>query len=276
MQYKYFSHNGEIQAIDQAVVPLSRIEYSYGYGVYETIRVAKGRALFVDEHCHRLMRSAEIINLEHTFTIDFVQNAIGGLIKENAAEACNLKLLLIGGPDKDSASLDILCFNPLFPDRKLYKTGASCITYNYEREFPGAKTLNMLSSYLAYREAVKVGAYDALLINRQGCVTEGTRTNFFAIRDRTLISPPNEVILPGVTRAIVIKIADKHNFKVVEENIKLSSIGSYDGAFLTGTPIKILPIGSIGNKVSFASSSPITKELIFAFDQYLKMNVLDS
>jgi branched-chain amino acid aminotransferase len=273
MPYKYFSHNGDIVPLEQASVPLSRVEYSYGFGVYETIRVSKGTVFFADEHCQRLMNSAQIIDLAHPFTSDFVLAAMQELIKQNDVETCNLKILLIGGPDPSSATLDILCLNPLFPDRNLYKTGATCITYNYEREFPGAKTLNMLSSYLAYREAARAGAYDALLINRQGCITEGTRTNFFAIQDRTLVSPPSDSILPGVTRDHVLKVARQQGFQIIEQDIKLSGLDQYDGAFITSTPIKILPLRSINNYTFKKSVPPAIKALMTAFEEYLQVYI---
>lgn len=268
MSYKYFSRNGDVLPVEQAVVSLGNIEYSYGFGVYETVRVTKGEPVFMEEHCRRLMASAKVIGLEHAFDEAFVKAAAAKLIEANQAETCNLKILLIGGPTADQAVLNILCLNPLFPDRKLYREGAHCVTYRHERLFPGAKTLNMLPSYLAYREAKAAAAYDALLINRAGCVTEGTRTNFFAIQGKSLISPKAEDILPGVTRQHVIEVAEKRGFKVIEQNIKLSDIANYDGAFLTGTPIKILPVRSI-DRHAWPEIPDSLRELIRAFDDHL-------
>src|SRR4051794_18431465 len=149
MTYQYFSHNGEILPIEQAVVPLSNVEYSYGFGVYESIRLANGKLLFVKDHCQRLLNSARIIDLEHQFQPEIIENYIKELIDKNRAETCNIKLLLIGGRTAETAELYILCLNPLFPDSALYKRGVECVTYHYERDFPNAKTLNMLPSYLA-------------------------------------------------------------------------------------------------------------------------------
>ncbi len=268
MSFKFFSHNGEILPADQATVPLSRVEYSYGFGVYESIRVSKGKIFFLNEHCRRLMESAEVIGLGHTYTIEFVTNSIRELIKRNEAETCNLKILLIGGRTDADATLDILCLNPLFPDRKLYTQGTSCTTYNYEREFPHAKTLNMLSSYIAYREAAKAGGYDALLINRRGYITEGTRTNFFAIKDMTLVSPKEEDILLGVTRDNVLKVARQNGFEIQEQDISLDDLTNYDGCFLTSTSSKIMPISKIDDQ-DFGPPSVSLQELMSAFNQFL-------
>src|SRR3989344_5668234 len=179
MAFKYFSHNGELKPESEAVVPLSNIEYSYGFGEYETIRVANKIPYFLLDHIERLGESARIIGLEHPFLGEAIEKHISGLIKKNEVETANLKMLLIGAQKSEDAQLFIMCLNPLFPDKKLYREGASFVTYEYERAFPHAKTLNMLQSYLAYRNAKENGAYDALLINREGRITEGTRTNFF-------------------------------------------------------------------------------------------------
>jgi branched-chain amino acid aminotransferase len=265
MAFKFFSYNGEILPADQAVVPLNSVEYSYGFGVYETIRVNKGEALFLKEHCQRLMESAKIINLEHGFTFESVSKAVNDLVEKNQADTCNIKILLIGGQAPD---LYILSLNPLFPDRKLYKQGAHTITQHYERPFPHAKTLNMLPSYLAYREAKKAGAYDALAVNRDGNITEGTRTNFFALKGKTIYSPPEKDILLGVTRDNVLKVARQNRFKIAEKDFPLKDIAQYEGVFLTSTSSKLMPVTSVDDH-TWPQIAPAIKELMAAFDSFL-------
>ena len=268
MEYKYFSKNGEVKSIGEAVIPLSNIEYQYGFGVYETIRVTNGIPYFLKDHLERLRESAHTIGLEHAFSDEFIENAIAELIRENAVETCNLKILLIGGSTKEMTSLYILCLNPLFPDKKLYRDGVHCITYEHERMFPHAKTLSMLGSYLAYRKARMASAYEALLVNH-GNITEGTRTNFFAIKEKTLYSAPEKDILLGVTRKAVLTIATQNGFRVEERNLRLDDIKEYDGAFLTSTSSKILPIRSI-DSLTLREPPLALKTLMFLFDEFLK------
>lgn len=265
--YKFFSCNSTITPVEQAVISLESVEYSYGFGVYETIRVVRGKILFSDEHCKRLMESARIIGLEHPFSSEVVVNDIEKLINKNEVETCNVKILLVGAPDPSNAKLYILCLNPLFPDRKLYKNGAKCITQHYERPFPHAKTLNMLQSYVAYKEAKKVEAYDALAINSRGNITEGTRTNFFAIKDRQIISPSEKDILLGVTRDHVLKIAKENGFEIIENDIKPDDLANYDGFFLTSTSTKIMPIAQIDDKQFDIPDN--LRELMLRFDEFL-------
>jgi branched-subunit amino acid aminotransferase/4-amino-4-deoxychorismate lyase len=268
MTYTYFSQNGQILPLDKATIPLTNIEYTYGFGVYETIRVSNGMAYFVREHTERLMASAKVISLEHTFSADKVEEYLQELIEKAELESCNLKILLIGATTKEAAQLYILPLNPLFPDRKLYREGVDCITYQNERLFPHAKTLNMLPSYLAYRQAKAAGAYEALLINQKGCITEGTRTNFLAIKDKTIVSPPEDEILLGVMRKVVLKVALANGFTLEQKDIPLQPIQEYDGAFISSTSTKLMPIRSIDSQ-ELDAPTPLMQELVKRVDQFL-------
>jgi len=268
MEFKYFSQNGKILPIEKAVIPLSNIEYTYGFGVYESIRVSNGVVYFLEDHIQRLLGSAEVISIDHPFDEEFIKNSIFALIKDHQKETFNLKILLIGSPTKEKALLNILCLNPLFPDRKLYRDGAKFITYEYERAFPHAKTLNMLESYIAYSRARKNKAYDALLINHHGYITEGTRTNFFCIKGKTIFTPSESDILLGVMRKAMLQVALSNDYEIVEADIKLDDIKSYDGAFVTSTSSKIVPARSI-NKMIIGYPDSL-KELIKLLNIFLE------
>lgn len=268
MDFKYFSHNGKIKAEKEAVVPLANIEYAYGFGVYENIRIANGVTYFLDEHIERLMESARIIGITHDFSEETVRESIVALVKKNKVETCNIKILLIGAPARENAQLFILCLNPLFPDKKLYRDGADFITYEYERPFPHAKTLNMLRSYLAYRKAKEQGAYDALLLSDNGCIVEGTRTNFFCISERVIFSPPESKILLGVTRSAVLNLAQQNGFEVEERELTWSDIQNCDGAFITSTSSKIIPVRSIDD-TTLREIPQTVRELMRLFDDFL-------
>ncbi|MCR4325295.1 MAG: aminotransferase class IV [Patescibacteria group bacterium] len=266
--FPYFSRNGETLPAEQALVPLSDIAYSYGFGVYESLRVAGGIPYFLSDHAERLLSSAEILGLEHALTQDFIAAAVRALVEKNAAKECNVKILLVGAKRAEDATLYIQCLNPLYPDKKIYRDGVHCISVEYERPFPHAKSLSMLRSYLAYRDAKNAGAYDALLIDGEGCVREGTRTNFFCMKDKTLYSPPEEKILLGVTRKAVLKVAADMGFALEERDIKYSDISHYDGAFLTSTSSKILPILSVDD-TRMPPPPPDLRQLMEAFGHFL-------
>lgn len=268
MDFKLFSKNGNVLPIAEAVVPLDNIEYQYGFGVYETVRVSKGFPRFLADHTERLMESARIIGLEHSFDPAFVVTAVESLLKKIATEALNLKILLIGARSKEGATLYVFPLNPLFPEKRLYSEGAALVTYEHERPFPHAKALSMLTSYLAYRRASTADCYDALLVDRDGNVTEGTRTNFLCLKGRTVISPPASKILLGVTRKHLLDVAKKGGFSYEERDIPLALVPSFDSAFLTSTSSKIVPIRSIDG-APLPPASEALRELMRLFDTYL-------
>lgn len=252
------------------MVPLENIAYSYGYGVYETIRVNKGTIYFANEHLDRLQESSHIIGIEHNYSNNYIKKAIEELIFKNKSENCNLKIILIGGYSEKQAQLYILCLNPLYPDRKLYQTGAKLITYEAERPFPHAKSLNMLQSFLAYKLAKANDAYDALLINSQEHITEGTRTNFFVMKGKVIVTPPDDDILLGVMRKVVLKVAKENDYAIQNDNITHADLDNYDSAFVTSTSSKVMPVSTIDNYTLEVSAE--LKNLIQKTNAFLEMS----
>jgi len=249
MSFDYFSKNGQILPIGDAVIPISNIAYSYGFGVYESLRVNNNTAGFLSLHIDRLLRSAKILGLKHTFTKTTIERFVDELVAKTQAKAYNIKVLLIGGTTATDAEIFMICSNPKFPEKKWYKDGITTVTAKGERPFPHAKSLNMLQSYIAYTSAMKVGAYDALLINKDGHIVEGTRSNFFAIKGKTITSAPEENVLLGVTRKHVLEIALQNGYMLETANITPDALYEYDGAFLTSTSSKILPIKKVDDLV---------------------------
>lgn len=245
MKFNYFSKNGQLLPISQANISLLNIEFAYGYGVYELVRIKEGIAFFRNQHVARLLKSAEIIGIEHIITHNDISGWIDGLIEKNEINSANIKIILLGGKDAESADLFLIPTTPLYPHRKSYTTGVKTITYRYERLFPNAKTLNMLGSYLAYKKAKSNDCYDSLLIDKENTILEGTRTNFFTVKNDKIFTPPRKNILEGVSREITIHLAKKNNFEIIETKIDLKSIPDFDGAFLTSTSSKIMPVKQI-------------------------------
>lgn len=283
-----FSRNGIIKPDDQAVVPLTNIAYSYGFGVYENIRVHDNVPFFLAQHIDRLQHSAKIIGLQHAFSEDkvtqYVTQLINSLTREpvnaltdqshdpsprKVGTTYNLKLLLIGSEGTNNANLYILPLAPKFTDRKLYRNGIATITVAIERPFPQAKTLSMLGSYLAYTKAQTMGCYDALAVNGEGHVIEGTRTNFFTIKDKTIFTASAKEILEGVTKLVVLHLARQNGYAIQETHVTKDTLPAYDGAFLTSTSSKILPIKTIDD-FSYTDIAPSIKELMHIHNDFLK------
>lgn len=268
--FKYFSKNGEILPIEEGTISLFNLEYSYGFGVYENIRVIHTIPYFLDLHIERLLTSAKIISLQHGFSHEILSEYIQNLIKAlGTEETYNIKVLLIGGKTDKDVLLLLIPLRPHFTDRTLYRDGVSVITTAYERSFPNAKTLNMLQSYMAYRKAREHNCYEALLLNKNGYITEGTRTNFFLIKKNSIVSAPKETILEGVTKKIVLALAGKNGYDIREAFVATTDLPEYDGAFFTSTGAKIMPIRAIDSYV-FPAIPEQVRNLMKLYDDYLK------
>ncbi len=256
----YFARNGRILPIEQAVIPIDNVNFAYGFGVYETMKIRR-RVLFFDErHEKRLFESAEIIGLEHPFTAGEVVGAVRELAAANRVEDANVKVLLIGGSVSEGsagAQCDVMLLNPLFPERKLYKRGAAAITVDAERQYPASKSLNMTVSTMAFRRAQRAEAYDALLVDRHGHVTEGTRTNLYAIRGESVVTPPLGQCLDGVTRETLLELLREQGIPVHEEPIHRAQLGLGEqrsnesevaGVFVSSTSTKVLPLSRVDER----------------------------
>ncbi|KKT74197.1 hypothetical protein A2W48_00065 [Candidatus Giovannonibacteria bacterium RIFCSPHIGHO2_12_44_12] len=267
---KFIIKSGELIPIEKATMSLGNIEYAYGFGVYETIKLQNDIIYFAKDHVERLIKSAEQIGLVHRFIASKLLEELNLLISKNGISSANIKMLLIGAEDLQDVELFIFMLNPLYPSKKLYSEGASVITIEYERLFPKAKTLNMLGSYLAFKKAKNSNCYDALFVDKNGNITEGTRTNFFTMKEKTIFSPPEEKVLGGITRKTLLYVARKNNFKVIEREIPRKDIAKYDGAFLTTSiSSKIIPVRKIDD-FDFKEISLDLKLLSDSYSQFFK------
>lgn len=267
--FPVFSRNGRILPMEQATASLQSVEYAYGFGVYETLRAVKGVPYFLEDHLRRLERSAEIIGIRHPFSAGQTGTWVRELLAAVPADALNLKILLVGAPDPQDAQLSILPLAPAFPKDQWYRDGIAVRSVVYERLFPHAKSLNMLGSYLAYREARAEDCYDALLVDREGCVTEGTRTNVFFVRGERAFSPPAEKVLEGVSGRVLRRIAPAAGVEIAEAEIPLAEIASFDGAFLTSTSTKVMPIARIDTH-AYPPAPPAVRRLQQEYDRFLR------
>ncbi len=263
----YCFFNRQLIPIEQAVVSVDDLDFSYGYGVYETLKVRHRILYFPSLHEERLFHSASVIGLTHPFRKGDITGGIQTLVRANKTEHANIKVLLIGGDTAEQARLYIMTLNPLFPDRKDYKQGAIALIYPGERVFPEAKTLNMLVSTLAFRSAKKAGAYDAVLKNREGFLTEGTRTNLFYVKGEVVCTPPRKQVLEGVTRITLLDALHQRGIPVEEQVLHESDIPRQDGFFLTSTSTKVMPLRKLGPYD--LTIPPLIREIMKVYDAYL-------
>jgi len=242
--------NGKIIDESEAKISIADKGYFFDFAVYSSVKVVQGKIFFPKHHVVRLFESAKLIDLKHNFKNDEVEKWLGKLVEAGQIKDALLRIILIGDPDdKGEEKLFVFPIGGLtfYPD-KFYKQGAKVITFRGERRIPKSKTKDLLMSFIAYREAKKREALDALFIDSQGNIREGTRSNFFAIKGQTIFTPSADKVLEGITKKIILKVV-KNNFDIKEAEIPLDDIKNFDEIFISSTSMNVMPIRQIDDIV---------------------------
>ncbi|MDD4333240.1 MAG: aminotransferase class IV [Patescibacteria group bacterium] len=265
---KYAVYNGKIIDKKNANVSVMDKAYFFDFCVYSSIKVIQGKIFFPEYHVDRLFESAKIINLGHKFKKEEVLDWLDLCVKKNKLKDALLKIILIGDAEKNQeAKLFIFPVAGLtFYSKQIYRDGIKVITYQGKRRIPNSKTKDLLLSFLAYRQARESGAMEALMIDNNGNIREGTQTNFFAVKGNTLIMPPKGKVLAGITKKLIIESV-KGQFKIKEENIAFKNIKQYDEFFISSTTRNVMPIKQI-DKIDVSSDFQKIKIIQKLFKEY--------
>ena len=237
--------------------------------IYEVLRVIDGKPIFLENHLKRMKNSFELINEKFTLSYEEISMKIDDLIKtENKFEG-NIKITY-GVYEK---ILRIFFIEHSYPSDEMYKSGVKTILYFGERENPNAKIVNENFREKVNNEIKEKNVYEAILVDKNGYITEGSKSNIFMVKDNELLTSPIKAVLPGVTRGEIIKIAEKLGIKIKEVEYKYSDIDKLDGMFISGTSPKVLPIKSVNN-INIDSNNDIIRKLMNEYNneisQYIK------
>lgn len=237
-------------------------EHKEGKVIYEVIRITKGKPLFYEAHYNRFINSLKLSDSNFTINIEWLRKNIEKLIKENKIVSENIKITY------NLASGDLLFFviEHKYPTLKMYSEGVECILYFGERSNPNAKVIDNGFRSKVNAEIIRRNAFEAILIDRYGVVTEGSKSNIFMIKDNKLYTSKIESVLPGVTRTEIIKVAKENNIEVIEDNINYTTLPDYDAMFISGTSPHILPINSVEG-YKFNCKNELLKKLTKLFKE---------
>ncbi|MFZ0134603.1 MAG: aminotransferase class IV [Desulfobacterales bacterium] len=256
--------NGDLRpSCDTAV--FDRID---GNSVYEVIKLLDGVPLFFEDHMARLQRSAALLGTRIDKHAAQVRDEIGDLVEKNQrADHVNVKLVWYANGGE---SLFLTYFvQQDVPPAGAYRDGVHTILYDGERQNPQVKAVKT-----SYRERVRAvreaaGAYEALLVDDEGFISEGTRSNLFYIVDNRLFTPPSGAVLLGVTRQHVMALCRSQAIDVQEKLLHKNDLGLLQAACITGTTIDVLPIGSIGSLKLASVDHPVFRTIGPAFAQHV-------
>jgi branched-chain amino acid aminotransferase len=277
--------NGKL--VDEAQARISVFDHGllYGDGVFEGIRVYSGKVFELQAHIDRLYDSAKGIRLKIALSKKKMIDAVERTVKANNLKNGYVRLVVTRGVgtlginpfECKKANIFIIADKiQLYPE-ELCKKGLKIISATTVRNHPLAippqiKSLNYLNNILAKIEALDNDVPEAVMYNHMGYVAEATGDNVFVVRDNVVCTPPVHAgSLEGVTRGVVISLAQKEKMKVVEKNLTRLDLYISDELFLTGTAAEVIGVVEIdGRKIGNGKPGPVTKLLRKKFFEYAR------
>lgn len=277
-------YDGEIINADDVKIPLLSFGLQYGWGVFEGIRAyqtGSGYSIFrLREHISRLMRSANILGLDISYSEKELCRAVFDTVDENEG-ADYIRPLIFGGEGSSVAlgtsdipvhvAVSAVCMGEYVPGAQ--DAGIKVLTSHWEK--PGWRcmpsTAKISGGYvnliLAKRDAMRCGADEALMLNPSGSVAEGSAENIFIVNDNVLSTPPvSSGILKGITRETVMELAYDLGYEVEEKEIVWDEVVSADEVFMCGTALEIQGVVSLDGRI-IGSGVPgvVTRQMISAY-----------
>lgn len=268
----YIFLNGRVVKETEACVSVYDHGFLYGDGVYETMRSYDGVVFMLDRHIERLRRSASLIKLTCPGR-ELLRNAVHNTMEANGLSDAYLRITVSRG--RGPIGLDPgLCKEPTivviaerfrkYPSQ-CYQDGVELILAKTRRNLaealdPGIKSLNFLNNIMAKTEALERGAYEAVMLNRDGYIAEGTVSNIFFVLGGRVCTPSRETgILEGITREVVIGAARANGIEVAEGMYRPEDIFTADEVFITNTTGEIIPVSRLEQVVYRVG--PVTRRL---------------
>jgi len=258
----------------------------YGDGVFEGIRAYGGVVFKLKEHIDRLYTSAHTIMLQVPLRKDQMTKAVLDTLKKNGLRDAYIRLVVTRGvgdlgldPRKCSKATVIVVTEPTVTlhSKEKKEKGITAMIAWVKRDPVDAtshevKSLNYLNSVLAKIESNTAGVDEAICLDKTGFVCEGVAENVFIVRDGRVVTPPTSTgALHGITRAVVMQLAERLGFAVAERNITPTELFTADEVFLTGTAAEVTPVIEVNKRtIGDGKPGPITRKLMREFYKMVK------
>jgi branched-chain amino acid aminotransferase len=268
--------NGEFVPKEEAKVSVFDHGFLYGDGIFEGIRAYDGYVFKLEEHLDRFYRSARAINLEVPMEREEMTEVILETLRVNGFDEAYIRPIVTRGEGSlgiDTASCTESSVIVITKEwealygPELYEEGLNLLTTTIRNQPkqglpPTVKHLNYLTNVMALMQADNWGADEALMLDTNGNISEGSADNVFAYRKGTVYTPPVINNLPGITRDVVIDILEDLGYEVKEENLGLAEVMTADEVFLSGTAAEVAPVAEIdGREIDDGEPGDITLEV---------------
>jgi len=277
--------DGEFVRKDEAKVSVFDHGFLYGDGVFEAMRAYGGRVFRLQSHLQRLWESAKAIALKIPLSREKLTEKVLESLRKNKLKDAYIRLVVSRG-EGDLGLDPRKCPHPqiiiitdkisIYPE-ELYEKGLEIAVVSTRRNIPSAlnpriKSLNYLNNILAKIEVNLQGLPEAIMLNKDGYVAECTADNIFIVEGAALVTPPTWVgALKGITRGVVMELAQKEGISVQERTFTPAALYASDECFLTGTAAEVIPVTKVdGRAIGDGVAGPMTKRLIKKFRELTK------
>ena len=265
--------DGEFVPSSEAAIPVTDLAVLRGFGVFDFMRTYGGRPFHLDSHINRLMNSARLIGLGCPWSYDEIYEIANQTLAKNDYPESNVRLVITGGDSDDSITPGskprlMVMVNPIktFPE-SWYQDGVKIITVEINRYIPGAKSIDYIRAIQSLQQAKKFDAVEAVYLDQKGNVLEGTTSNLFAVIDGEIITP-EEDILPGITRDVVLDIAAS-DYPIQLRAISRQELLEADELFLSSSNKEVLPVVMVDNQeIAHGAVGSVTSHVMELFRKY--------
>ena len=258
----YFMHNGKIYE----TLLFNDVYRVVNPSIYEVIRIMDGIPLFLEDHFERLKNSAALLRKELNLDFEEVRESIIKLVNLNDVKNNNIKVVI---NNFDNANVYLYFIKSEYPTEEMYKIGVKAILYEAVRKNPQAKVIYKEMREEINKKLKEKGSYEALLMKKNGEITEGSRSNLFFIKSNKVFTPPARDVLLGITRQKIIKLCYDNKIEVIEMPVLKDSLEFFDAAFITGTSPKVLPICSVED-LKFDVNNELLRKIMSLYDDEIK------
>lgn len=260
---QWICQNGNFVTKDEAKVSVYDHGFLYGDGIFEGIRAYDGNIFRLHEHLVRLYESAKSILLTIPYTMEEMASLIAETVRKNEFRSCYIRVVVSRG--NGNLGLDpSSCPRPnviiiaeqlaLYP-KEFYENGMEIVTVATRRSRsdvlnPQVKSLNYLNNIMVKLEAKQAGVSEALMLNAEGYVAEGSGDNIFIVKRSEVLTPPTYVgVLEGITRNAIMDVGQSLGYTVRERLMTRHDVYTADEVFLTGTAAEVIPIIKVDGRV---------------------------
>jgi branched-subunit amino acid aminotransferase/4-amino-4-deoxychorismate lyase len=268
--FKYAIVNGERRLLAEAQISIFNQALLSSFGVYEAIKIEAGRPFYLEEHLHRLFQSAAMLGLSLGRDVPTLARWFGELNRIDPQATWRLTIVAIGAVEAGVEPIVAMRPEPLrtYPAR-FYQEGATAVLYEGQRALPACKSLNTLVNFLARRAATESGSLEGVL-HHNGYLTEGARSNLFAVRQGRLFTPPATEVLSGITRDVILQVMEDTPYPVVEAPLP-TDLSLYEEIFISSTSMHVMPLNRIdGQSIGLGRVGPITKVAMARFETHYR------